>query len=268
MSWAVSQKPRAPRARSAKRAVPPLGGGKEVYALPPSISDDELRVILSSLPQLTAPGVVPFFVIRMSQFYRYWRLSAEPPRSETRYELRMIAHLAWKAQQPDAEHRRFRSELAATITESNRATSQLLLHYARLISGVTKQADYMFFYRDFIDCRLIQEAAAAAEAAMPGKGDYANVALSKTARVLAFVFEVAAGKPPTFSRVGVGPNSNGALRTVGGSAFAQFMLTFFRVVDPGLPETQVTSAVERELAANRAAARVDPHYYRGLSKLL
>ena len=269
MSWHVGEKPRSPRHRATNRLVPQVGAGSEVYAVPPAyVTDAQLSRILSTLPDRSIMVLVEYFVIALSRHYRYWRLSTEPCRSETRYQLRMVAHLAWKSQQSSVTFRRIRNELATLITDSNRETRRLLLVQARAISGAPERPDYMFFYRDLIDCRLVQEAAVAAEAAMPGKGDYANVALSKTTRILAFVFEVATGRSPTFSRVSVGPVAKGALRTIGGSPFARFMLAFFKVVDPDLPATQITSAVERECAATRAAARKDPHHYRGLSNLL
>lgn len=268
MGWDVSKKPRAPRARAAKRPVPALGAGKEVFDLPDSMSWDDLDALLATLPDMKVPGVLPYFVTAFSQQYQRWKQSAEPCRSETRFELRMIAHLAWKAREYPEQVRQCRTQLADLFEGMNRETKRLLLEQCRRISGDLKRADYGFFYRSLIDFGLIEFAALAAEVRMPGKGDYANVALTKTITVMAFVFEVAAGRPPTYSRAAVGPNANGSHRMVGASTFARFMLSFFQIVDPDLSETQVSNAVERVLASNRAAERINPQYFEGLSKLL
>lgn len=269
MTWDPSQRPRPPRARAVNRRIPGLGEGSTVYSVPPTILTVEgLQRIIDAAPALKMRAILEHFVVQMSSFYWFWRLSSEPPRSETRYQLRMVAHLVWKAECCGSNPARIRPQLAKHIWASNREAKRLLLEKARTISGKEGSPDYMFFYQDFLDFGLIGRAALEAQAGMKKAGDYANVALAKVIRVMAFTYEFCVGQTPTYSRVEVGPVGIGSARTIGGSSFARFMLAFFREVDPALAATQISNAVARELANARAEEADDPNYFRHLPNLL
>lgn len=266
MAWDPTQRPAKPRVRAVIRQVPALGASCGVFATPSStLSEEDVSRIMGQVRGNRLPVILEYFIIEMGRTYCDLRLSAEPPRSETRYELRSIAYLASR---PQASCFASRVEISRVIHRSNRATNRLLFESVRTLTGERDKKAYEYFYYDLIDCSLIAEAAFDAQSRMKGRGDYANEAMAKVIHILAFVYECATGSAPTFSRMNIGANAFGSMRTRVASNFGCFMLSFFQHIDPSVSETQVTSAVERSLAEMRSKARENPLYYQELVSIL
>jgi hypothetical protein len=256
--------------RAAKRMIAPLGQGRVAYGIPASpLTDDDVEAILSELPARHAERFVRHFVIEISRLYLHWVLESERPRSETRYQLRMMAHLAWRVDHCPASRSESRRELAALLRSCNPVALKLICEGVRRQTGEPTAARYVQLHRYATSSATVRAAALEMEREAEGTGDYGRQALKKAMALLAFVYDCASGSPPAFSRVPTGPLAiDGEYRTTSRTPCARFLFAFFRCVDPALSEPQITNALERRLLENRRRQKTDPPYFQDLPNLL
>src|SRR5207253_9022786 len=117
-------------------------------------------------------------------------------------------------------------------------------------------------------CRVLHEAAMAADSALGSGGDYGDSALHKVVAFLLFVFENNTQGFPTFNTVGVGAVGGGSQSRMGSSKSLDFVLEFFKRLDPSKSALSISNSVEQRLAVLRKRRKAGIEDYHEVVKLL
>lgn len=257
MPWDPSRRPRKPRLRAHKRKVREPADGLSRFAIPPSeLSDDDVAAIVGHLPGPWPNELLGQTVRSLSSLYAHAQLEAEPARPYIRYELRLLAHLAWRLPRRSEWSAEHKAELLELLRKMDHTTNERLLSAIAVLNP--GQSASGLLYGGKLDLELIQGSASLADTEFVSRGDYRNAALHKIIAYLLRLYRACADDRPTFHRVLSGPSGlDASARTIAASPCAPFIFEFFRRVDPSLGEGTVTNALDKGLSAMRAGTPTD-----------
>lgn len=270
MPWDPSQRPRRPRIRTSHYFVTSPEERRKWFSEPwLELASSETAMLADLVPGSLPRGLLEYFIHAAALTFGWVRQSAEPPRPLIRYQLRLLAHLIWKARHRPEHRRSAHRELDEFFGDMDVETKARLLDGIGIARPEGMAPEFYLYSPDGLEFQPVFEGALIADRDCEGRGDYADMALHKTAGYIIWIYDMWTDTLPGTHRQEVGPTSiRGTRRTIAASPLAEFAYVFYDRVDPRLTKTRITSALNQRLTEVRKRKDAGWRDYHDLVNLL
>ena len=267
MPWDPSQRPRVPRLRSSHHFIQSPADRRYWFKAPRlELSEAEVDAFADQIGGTLPRALLIYFIRAAAREFGWARQQAGPSRELIRYELRLIAHLIWKAEHRPDERKKARKEFFGRFWDIDELTRD------RLYDGIAKARPdegppvYMVYGPGGVQFDALYEGALIADRSFASRGDHPDLALHHAIAFLIWIFDMAKDALPTVGRTSTGGYHINP-HTVAGSSFAMFAYSFFRHVDERLTRERITTSMARRLSEVRKRKQAGHKDYHDLANL-
>lgn len=260
MVWTPSQRPRRPRFKASHHFVLPVEKSLRWFQQPSrQLSARQAADVARLVPGTISKDLLESFIIAASRNFFDSRNAAEPQKPFVRYQLRLLAHLAWQALERPYRRADVFFEIFGILREMHFRTKGRLFEAIAFRDPEGMAPDIRLYgpHPARQKAEIIINAVMTMEDQGAGRGDYADAALHEAVRFLVFLFEWwSCETPPKLGKVAYGvTTSGGACSQIGDGALAEFVYAFFGLVDARLTKPRITWAIDRRLREVRRNMR-------------
>lgn len=249
-----TQRPRKPRRRVEYGRVAELGFQPEMEAIDQApLTIMTLKAIASSLSKIIDWPTFDAAMQDIAGGHLRRIKQPAPSKDEARYQLKMIAHLTWKMERPDADRDRLCREVRQRVRDLNFAARVHMWPGIATQTGRSDNVETILY--DCSEFELIGNAAVFAIGILPKAGDYGDLSVGIAVQLLVEAYETVTGRKATLSRNFYRTRADGKESRIATSECGRFVIAFFSHVDPDIGDLTLSNVLEKFFARSTWGAK-------------